>query len=60
VLLAELAVRTSRIQLGTGVLNVWGRSAASLAMLATSLAEVSDGRFVLGLGAGMDGEMFIG
>jgi alkanesulfonate monooxygenase SsuD/methylene tetrahydromethanopterin reductase-like flavin-dependent oxidoreductase (luciferase family) len=31
---------------------VWGRSAASIAMLATSLSEISGGRFVLGLGAG--------
>src|SRR2546423_15458240 len=40
VLLAEVATRTSRIRLGTGVLNVWGRSAASLAMLATTLDAV--------------------
>ena len=52
VLLAEIAMRTTRIGIGTGVLNVWGRSAASIAMLATSLAELSGGRFVLGLGAG--------
>ena len=51
-LLAELAHRTSRIRIGSGVINIWGRSAAGLAMLATSLAEVSGGRFVLGLGAG--------
>jgi len=43
VLLAEVAVRTSRIRLGTGVLNVWGRSAASIAMLASSLHELSGG-----------------
>ncbi|WP_300008001.1 LLM class flavin-dependent oxidoreductase [Pseudonocardia sp.] len=52
VLLAEVATRTSRIRIGTGVLNVWGRSPASLAMLATSLDAVSGGRFTLGLGAG--------
>jgi alkanesulfonate monooxygenase SsuD/methylene tetrahydromethanopterin reductase-like flavin-dependent oxidoreductase (luciferase family) len=52
VLLTEVATRTSRIRLGTGVLNVWGRSAASLAMLASTLDEVSGGRFTLGLGAG--------
>jgi alkanesulfonate monooxygenase SsuD/methylene tetrahydromethanopterin reductase-like flavin-dependent oxidoreductase (luciferase family) len=52
VLLAEVATRTSRIRIGTGVLNVWGRSAAQIAMLATSLHEISDGRFVLGMGAG--------
>jgi len=52
VLLAEVATRTSRITLGTGVLNVWGRTPATIAMAAASLAEVSGGRFVLGLGAG--------
>ena len=52
VLLAEVATRTSRIRIGTGVLNIWGRSAAQIAMLATSLHEISEGRFVLGLGAG--------
>ncbi len=52
VLLTEVATRTSRIQIGTGVLNIWGRSAAQIAMLATSLHEISQGRFVLGLGAG--------
>lgn len=52
VLLAEVATRTDRITLGTGIVNVWGRSPAGIAMLATSLAEVTGGRFVLGLGAG--------
>ena len=52
VLLAEVAARTDRIRLGTGVLNVWGRSPAGLAMLAGTLDEVSGGRFELGLGAG--------
>lgn len=52
VLLAEAASRTSRIRLGTGVLNVWGRTPATVAMMATSLAEASGGRFSLGLGVG--------
>jgi alkanesulfonate monooxygenase SsuD/methylene tetrahydromethanopterin reductase-like flavin-dependent oxidoreductase (luciferase family) len=52
VLLTEVALATRRIRLGTGVLNVWGRSAASLAMLARGLDTVSGGRFALGLGAG--------
>ena len=52
VLLAEVATRTHRITIGTGILNIWGRTAASIAMLAASLSEVSAGRFVLGLGAG--------
>ncbi len=51
VLLAEAAVRTQRITLGTGILGVWNRSAATLAMAAATLASVSGGRFVLGLGA---------
>jgi alkanesulfonate monooxygenase SsuD/methylene tetrahydromethanopterin reductase-like flavin-dependent oxidoreductase (luciferase family) len=52
VLLTEVAGCTSRISLGTGVLNVWGRSPATIAMLATSLHQISGGRFILGLGAG--------
>ena len=52
VLLAEVATRTNRITIGTGIVNVWGRTPASIAMLATSLAELSGDRFVLGLGAG--------
>ncbi len=51
VLMAELAIRTSRLALGTSILGVWGRSAGTLAMAAASLSEVSSGRFVLGLGA---------
>jgi alkanesulfonate monooxygenase SsuD/methylene tetrahydromethanopterin reductase-like flavin-dependent oxidoreductase (luciferase family) len=51
VLLAEAAVRTERITLGTGILGVWNRSAATMAMAASTLASVSGGRFVLGLGA---------
>ena len=52
VLLAAIAARTRRIRVGTGVINVWGRSAAGIAMLAASLDAVSSGRFVLGLGSG--------
>src|ERR1700709_315790 len=52
VLLAEVALRTSRIGLGSGVLNVWARSGATIARAAASLDELSGGRFVLGLGAG--------
>ena len=52
VLLAEVASQTDRIHIGTGVLNVWSRSAATIAMMATSLSEMSGGRFSLGLGVG--------
>jgi len=51
VLLAEAAVRTTRVRLGTGILGVWGRTAAQLAMASASLHETSGGRFTLGLGA---------
>jgi alkanesulfonate monooxygenase SsuD/methylene tetrahydromethanopterin reductase-like flavin-dependent oxidoreductase (luciferase family) len=51
VVLAEAAVKTRRIALGTGIVGVWGRSAATLAMAAATLASLANGRFVLGLGA---------
>jgi alkanesulfonate monooxygenase SsuD/methylene tetrahydromethanopterin reductase-like flavin-dependent oxidoreductase (luciferase family) len=51
VLLAEAAVRTARITLGTGILGVWNRSAATVAMAAATLHATSGGRFALGLGA---------
>src|SRR5262245_18479923 len=51
VLLAEAACRTERIVLGTGILSVWSRSAGTLAMAAATLVAISQGRFVLGLGA---------
>jgi alkanesulfonate monooxygenase SsuD/methylene tetrahydromethanopterin reductase-like flavin-dependent oxidoreductase (luciferase family) len=50
VLLAEAAVRTRRVRLGTGILGIWGRSPATIAMAAATLATLSGGRFVLGLG----------
>ena len=51
VLLAEAAARTTRITLGTGILGIWNRSAATIAMAAATLHAMSGGRFVLGLGA---------
>lgn len=51
VLLAQIAGMTSRIGLGTGVLPVWSRTPAAIAMAAASLQRASGGRFALGLGA---------
>lgn len=51
VLLAEAAMRTRRIRLGTGILSVWSRTAGTIAMAASTLHAVSGGRFLLGLGA---------
>jgi alkanesulfonate monooxygenase SsuD/methylene tetrahydromethanopterin reductase-like flavin-dependent oxidoreductase (luciferase family) len=51
VVLAETAVKTRHIALGTGIVSIWGRSAGTLAMMAATLASLSGGRSVLGLGA---------
>ena len=48
--LSELAARTSRIGLGTGIVNVSSRSPALLAMSAATVDDISEGRFRLGLG----------
>jgi F420-dependent oxidoreductase-like protein len=48
--LAELACKTERIKLGTGIVNVFSRSPALIAQSAASLDSISGGRFVLGLG----------
>jgi len=42
--------RTSRLRVATGIANVYGRDALSAAQGARTLAELYDGRFVLGLG----------
>ena len=51
VLLAQIAGVTSRIRLATGVLSVWSRTPAAIAMAAAGLQRASGGRFQLGLGA---------
>ena len=48
--LAFLAARTSRIKLGTGVIQAGTRTPALVAMTAMSLASMSGDRFLLGLG----------
>jgi F420-dependent oxidoreductase-like protein len=49
--LAYLAAKTSRIQLGTGIMQAVARTPAMTAMTAMSLASMSGDRFLLGLGA---------
>ncbi len=49
--MAWLAAGTERIDLGTGVLQVSGRTAISAAMAAATVDRLSGGRFLLGLGA---------
>jgi F420-dependent oxidoreductase-like protein len=48
--LAFMAARTSRIRLGSGIMQAGTRTPALLAMTSMSLASMSGGRFVLGLG----------
>jgi alkanesulfonate monooxygenase SsuD/methylene tetrahydromethanopterin reductase-like flavin-dependent oxidoreductase (luciferase family) len=49
--LTEIALRTTGIRLASGILSVWGRTPATLAMTAATLRQLSGGRFILGLGA---------
>ncbi len=48
--LGYLAARTSRMQLGSGIIQLGTRSPVAIAQAALTLAELSQGRFVLGLG----------
>lgn len=48
--LTAIATRTTDIDVGTAILNVFSRSPAVLAMTAATLDRVSDGRFRLGVG----------
>jgi probable F420-dependent oxidoreductase len=52
VTLAQIAARTSRCRVGTGIAYATGRSPLVLATEARSLDEVSGGRLVFGLGTG--------
>lgn len=49
-LLTEMALKTRRIKLGTGIVNVFSRSPGLMAMSAATIDEVSEGRFILGIG----------
>lgn len=49
--LAWLAAGTSRIKLGSGILQIPARSAAMTAMTAATIDQLSGGRFILGLGS---------
>jgi F420-dependent oxidoreductase-like protein len=49
--LGYLAARTERLLLGSGIIQIGTRTPMSIAMTALSLARLSRGRFLLGLGA---------
>src|SRR5437764_14196572 len=48
--LAYLAAKTTKLRLGTGILQIGARTPALTAMTAMTLSALSDDRFVLGLG----------
>jgi F420-dependent oxidoreductase-like protein len=49
--LGYIAAKTERMQIASGILPLYSRTPALLAMTAAGLDYVSDGRFMLGLGA---------
>lgn len=49
--LGFLAARTTRMKLGTGIMQISARAPSMTAMTALTLAAISNDRFVLGLGA---------
>ena len=46
-----LAAKTDTVQIGSGILPIYSRTPTLLAMTAVGMDEISNGRFVLGLGA---------
>src|SRR5947209_19444334 len=48
--LAYAAAKTSRIRLGTGIMQIGARTPAMIAMTALTMAALSQDRFLLGLG----------
>src|SRR5688500_6223036 len=48
--LAYVAAKTSKIKLGSGIVQVGARTPAMVAMSAMTMQALSDGRFILGLG----------
>ncbi len=49
-MIGYLAARTDRIVLATGIANIYARDPVSMRAIRETLAEASQGRFVLGLG----------
>ena len=50
-ILAAAAARTRTIRLGTSISSVFVRTAPTIAMAAAAVDDISDGRFILGLGS---------
>jgi 5,10-methylenetetrahydromethanopterin reductase len=54
VLVAAAAAVTKHVKLGIGIMNPFSAHPSELAMHAATLQELTDGRFLLGLGAGAE------
>lgn len=52
---AHVLTVTKRIKVGTGVVSIYSRSAATIAMACATLNQLAPGRFLLGLGASGQG-----
>jgi 5,10-methylenetetrahydromethanopterin reductase len=50
--LAAIAQATSRVKVGTGIVNVYTRGAVVIAISFAALEEIAPGRVIMGLGAG--------
>src|SRR3970040_124046 len=50
VVLSDYAARTRRLELGTAIYHMYGRSPVTLGIQAATLNEYADGRLLLGLG----------
>ncbi|MEU9024630.1 LLM class F420-dependent oxidoreductase [Actinomadura sp. NPDC048394] len=46
-----IAAKTERLEIGSGILNIYSRTPTAIAQTAAGLDYVSDGRFTLGIGA---------
>src|ERR1700756_3738267 len=49
-LAAWLLAKTDSLYVGTGVASIWARAASTMAASARAAAELSGGRFILGIG----------
>jgi probable F420-dependent oxidoreductase len=47
---AYLAAHTEKIVFATGIANIWARDAITMSAASKTLAEISNGRFLLGIG----------
>ena len=49
---AYLLSHTESLAIATGIANIWARDAVAMASASRTVAEISDGRFILGMGVG--------